>query len=122
MKQTSCVNGSQVYVSHRERYVPLERHVELVNSIEPKYIPRIDFNETAEVRVNFAVPHYVRPRSQVMREIRVRLEGKFKRTDFTLTRGQISFETLVETSLTDGPQVANAIDWYGNMNQNHIED
>ena len=49
---------SDVYVSHRERYVPLERHVELVNSIEPKYISRIDFNETAEVRVNFAVPHF----------------------------------------------------------------
>ena len=56
---------SDVYVSHRERYVPLERHVELVNSIEPKYISRIDFNETAEVRVNFAVPHYVKQRSQV---------------------------------------------------------
>ena len=74
-----------MYVSHRERYVPLERHVELVNSIEPKYIPRIDFNETAEVRVNFAVPHYVRPRSQVKRVMLSSSLGgnpknKFKRT------------------------------------------
>ena len=75
--------------------MPLERHVELVNSIEPKYIPRIDFNETAEVRVNFAVPHYVRPRSQVEKVGLVpgfggRPRGKFKRTASNL-QGKIFF-------------------------------
>ncbi len=54
-----------VYVSHRERYIAHDRHVELVRSVRPAAIAKIGTNETVTVAVNFQIPHYVKNGAQV---------------------------------------------------------